>query len=408
MLSGYKILTVTHRRTPLQRIGEFVVPHENESHLNTQLASLKEKMQIEELIYLSSCNRVFYLFYTEQIIGASFKFDFFKNIQPGLSNDLIDEYADILEGADAIGHLFKVSSSIDSLVVGEREILRQLREAYDRSRKGGLTGDHLRIAMDAAVVAAKEVYAKTKLGEKSVSVVSLAIKELLKTKLPKSARILLVGAGQTNALVAKFLKKYGFGNVSVFNRTISKAEKIASLLGGEAFPFKHLNNYTHGFDCMIVCTGSTKAIIDKTLYTSLLNGEKSKKVVIDLSVPNNVSKEVVEHFNLNYIPIECLKALAKENLSHREMEVYNASSLLDEHLEAFTVKAQHRRIERALHQIPSEVKAVRHRAMNEVFKKEIESLDGETLQLLERMMTYMEKKCTGIPMKVAKQALVTF
>ena len=89
------------------------------------------------------------------------------------------------------------------------------------------------------------------------------------------------------------------------------------------------------------------------------------------------------------------------------MEVSSASNLLNEHLETFKVKAQHRRIERALHQIPSEVKAVRQRAMNKVFKKDIENLDNETLQLLERMMTYMEKKCTGIPMKVAKQALVT-
>ncbi|MEO1263719.1 MAG: glutamyl-tRNA reductase [Bacteroidota bacterium] len=407
MLNGYKILTVTHRRTPLQRIGEFVVPNESEAHLNEQLASLKEAMHLEELTYLSSCNRVLYFFYTEQSISPSFKFDFFKNIQPALSDKIVREEVILLEGADAIDHLFKVAASIDSLVVGEREILRQLREAYGRNRKSNLTGDHLRIAMDAAVVAAKEVYAKTKLGEKSVSVVSLAIKELLKTNLPKEARILLIGAGQTNALVAKFLKKYGYENVVVFNRTLAKAEKLATMLGGTAQPFDHLNHYKEGFDSMIVCTGATTSIIDKELYSSLLNGDRSKKVVIDLSIPNNVAEEVVDTFDLNYIPIECLKVLAKENLSFREMEVSNACELLDQHKEAFTIKAQHRRIERALHQIPSEVKAVRQRAMNEVFKKEIETLDGETLQLLERMMTYMEKKCTGIPMKVAKQALVT-
>ena len=277
MLNGYKILTVTHRQTPLHRIGAFVVPHENENHLNTQLASLKKAMQIDELTYLSSCNRVLYFFYTEQPISSSFKFDFFKNIQPSLSEEIIEQETVLLEGASAIDHLFKVAASIDSLVVGEREILRQLREAYNRSRLGGLTGDHLRIAMDAAVVAAKEVYAKTKLGEKSVSVVSLAIKEMMKTNLPKEARILLVGAGQTNALVAKFLKKYGYANVSVFNRTVSKAEKLATLLGGTAFQLKHLQAYKNGFDCMIVCTGATEAIINNELYASILNSDKSKK-----------------------------------------------------------------------------------------------------------------------------------
>ncbi len=407
MLNGYKILTVTHRQTPLREIGRFVLPHENDTQLKSQLTSLRKELQMDELVYLSSCNRVLYFFYTKETLPTTFATDFFKNIQPNLSPELIRQNVNLMEGAGAIEHLFKVAASIDSLVVGEREILRQLREAYERCRSWGLTGDHLRIAMDAAVVAAKEVYAKTRLGEKSVSVVSLAIKELMKTKLPKSARILMIGAGQTNALVAKFLKKYGYGNVTVFNRTLAAAEKIAGLLNGKARSLESLQSYGTSFDCMIVCTGATKPIVDETLYANLLGNEKGKKVVIDLSIPNNVDRKVVESFDLNYIQIEGLKALAKENLSFREREVSNACELLDVHLTDFEVKARHRRIERALHKIPTEVKAVRERAMNEVFKKEIESLDSDALRIVERMMTYMEKKCTGIPIKVAKEALAT-
>ena len=112
------------------------------------------------------------------------------------------------------------------------------------------------------------------------------------------------------------------------------------------------------------------------------------------------------NFNVKYIEIEGLKVLAKENLAFREKEASSAVELLESHLEDFSVKASHRRIERALSQIPTEVKAVREKAMNEVFKKEIDTLDDDTRQLLERMMTYMERKCTGIPMKVAKQAFV--
>lgn len=407
MLKGYKIFTTTHRRTPLSAIGKFVVTHESDEHLKSKLDDLKEKFQLDELIYLATCNRVLYFFYTEKKLSTSFKAEFFETIQPALDSKTVEEHVEFYEGKEASNHLYRVAASVDSLVVGEREILRQLRESYERCHKWGMTGDHLRIAMDGAVVAAKEVYAKTRLGERSVSIVSLAIKELLKTNISRKAHILLIGAGQTNSLVAKFLKKYEFKNVTVFNRTVSKAEKIASSLGGGAFPLSELKNFKGGFDCLIACTGATNAIVDKEVYSQLLGDDNKKKIVIDLAIPNNVCNQVIQNFNVNYIEIEGLKTLAQENLAFREKEVSNAVALLEEHLAAFDIKASHRRIERALHKIPTEVKAVRERAMSEVFKKEIETLDDPTRQLLERMMTYMEKKCTGIPMKVAKQALAT-
>ncbi len=405
MLASYKILTITHRKTPLQAIGQFVIAHSDEVDLKEKLASLQARFGLDELIYLATCNRVLYFFYTEQPLENDFKQAFFQTIQPELSAEMIAEHVNLLEGSAAAEHLFKVAASIDSLVVGEREILRQLREAYERCQNWGLTGDHLRLAMQHVVVAAKEVYGDTRLGEKSVSVVSLAVKEMLKTTLHKDARILMIGAGQTNQLVAKFLSKYGFQNVSVFNRTLAKAQQLAKMLKGSAHPLSELKNFQGGFDCLIVCTGATEAVIDAPLYAQLLQGEKGRKVVIDLSVPNNVAKAVVENFNVHFIEIEGLRALAQENISFREQEIVHANDLLAQRLAEFQAATRHRRIERALHRIPVEIREVKERAMNEVFKKEISALDDSTRLLLERMMSYMEKKCTGIPMKVAKEAL---
>ena len=243
MLANYKILTVTHRQTPLKAIGSFVVPHTDDNELQQKLLGLQEELGIEELMYLATCNRVLYFFYDGNSSEEQDVTTFFQAIQPELAADFIQENVQSFCGEKAIDHLFKVAASVDSLVVGEREILRQLRQAYDRSREWGLTGDHLRIAMQQAVLAAKEVYTSTRLGEKSVSVVSLAVKEMLKTGLPKDARILMIGAGQTNMLVAKFLKKYGFENVTVFNRTLARAEQLAAKFQNAAFPLADLENY---------------------------------------------------------------------------------------------------------------------------------------------------------------------
>ncbi|MEO0779553.1 MAG: glutamyl-tRNA reductase, partial [Bacteroidota bacterium] len=310
-----------------------------------------------------------------------------------------------LEGEEALRHLFEVAASIDSMVIGEREILRQLREAYDRCTNWNLTGDNIRLAMKTTVEAAKEVYAKTRIGEKPISIVSLAIQQLLESKLSRSARILLIGAGQTNTLVAKFLKKHDFTNVVVFNRSIEKAERLSELLGegARALALDRLASYSEGFDAIITCTGHTQSWIDSELYTQLLRGGEEQKLVIDLAVPNNLTEATRAQFPIHYIDVEHLRSIARENLAFREREVTQARKLLTTQLYDFHSTYQHRSIIRAMHRVPEAIKAVKSHAMNEVFAKELRDLNPESRQLLERMMDYMERRCISIPMQAAKE-----
>lgn len=406
MLDKYKIITVTHKRVNLKEIGRYAIHASDSASLEVRLNELKEQFHFGEIMYLSTCNRIMYFFTNDRELDAAFTYEFFKHINPTLSDEelsVAQEQSMQLQGMDALAHLYDVSASIDSLVIGERQILGQLREAYDQCRRWGLTGDNIRMAMDHAVISAKNVYSNTRIGEKPVSIVSLAIQKLLRTNLSKEARLLLIGAGQTNQLVGKFLAKSGFSNVTVFNRTLSKAEQIAELVTGKAQPLDDLESYEQGFDGIIVCTGSSKPILDAALYEQLLAGETDRKVVIDLAIPHNTSQEVVERFNVNYIEIEGLRNLAKENMAFREKEVGRAKELLSDLLAEFPVLYKQRQVEIAMRAVPTEIKAVKSRAMNEVFRKDLESLDDNTRELVERMLSYMEKKCIGIPMKAARQ-----
>ncbi len=409
MLEHLKILTVTHRHTRLEEIGDFVIKTETDEALRLKLEAMKVQFSLDELFYMSTCNRVMYFFVTPHVLDHSFAAHFLQTVNPGLPLHQLETIEDkvlLLEGQDALSHLLDVAASIDSLVVGERQILGQIREAYDRCHNWQLTGDTIRLAIQQAVIAAKEVYAKTKIGAKPVSIVSLAIQRLMKAHLPKDARILLIGAGQTNTLVSKFLVKHEFENIAVFNRTISKAENLAKMLNGRAFTLESLEQYTDGFDCMIVCTGATEAIITPDLYTHLLQGETNEKVVIDLAVPYNVDAKVVEQFPMQYIEIEGLRQMAKVNLAFREQEIKHAHKLLRNYLESFPTLLKQRQLEIAMRKVPQEIKAIKAKAVNEVFRKEVETLDETTRELLERMMTYMEKKCISIPMKVARETVL--
>ena len=408
MLKQYKIVTITHRHTNLNDLGKYVIQDAEGQELADRLANLKLQFGMSELMYLSTCNRVMYFFVSDSPINSNFTIPFFQAINPTLSEtDLADveEIVSLYSGEEAIRHLFEVAASIDSLVIGEREILRQLRDAFKQSKKWGITGDSIRLAMKQAVEAAKEVYAKTRIGEKPISVVSLAIQKILKAKLPKKANILLVGAGQTNTLVAKFLAKHKFQNVTVFNRSIEKAQALSKKFNGFAHTLEALEDYDQSFDAMIVCTGATKAIITPQLYKKLIGADNSEKLIIDLAIPNNVEPEVVENFTIRYIAIDDLRALAKENLAFREREIASVKSLLTRQLEAYHIHFQQRQIELAMKTVPNEIKAIKAHAINNVFQKELETLDDSARELIEKMMGYMEKRCISIPMQAAKNVI---
>jgi glutamyl-tRNA reductase len=223
-----------------------------------------------------------------------------------------------------------------------------------------------------------------------------------KTGLRPDARILMVGAGETNALFAKFLTKAQFRNVTVFNRTFEKAQALAQANGWRAFPLDELAYFSEGFDALVVCTGATQAIIEPALYRELLAGETGKKVVVDLSIPYNVARETVEAFPMQYIEIESLKETASENLAYREQEREHAAGLIQERILQFRDRWHERQVERSMAHIPDEVKAVKERAINEVFGKEFAQLDPAAQDLVQRMLGYMEKKCVAIPIKAAK------
>ncbi len=403
MLDGYHVLTLTHRQASLQTIGQAVVHGED---YGATLRLLKSRLGWEELLYLATCNRVVYLFYTPVRPSAGVAQEVLAAVRPELPVELRSEIAAkmrLLHGADAVRHFLEVAASMDSLVVGEREIIRQLREAYERCRDEGLTGDHIRLLLRFTVETAKEIYTTTGIGEKALSVVALAFNRLLETGLRPDARVLLIGAGQTNTLVAKFLNKYGYRNVTVFNRTLAKAQTLADYLGGQALPLDALPEYRRGFDALIVCTGATAPLVTPDLYARLLVGETSLKVVVDLAVPNNADRRIARDFPVHYIEIESLREQAQENLGYREEERRKAETLITAKMRQFRELWHQRQVERALQPVVEEVRAAKNRAFEAVYARELALLDPQSRDLLERMMGYLEKKSVAACMKTMKE-----
>lgn len=405
-MTSFKIISVTYKLSPLELIGKL---HLDENHQQDYLGDLKIRMDLKELMFLSTCNRVEFVINTENNITADFLSDLYYSINSSLTpEDLsaLTEKTIVYEGDAALTHLFEVSASLDSLVVGEREIITQVRKAFEFCNHLGLTGDTIRLAIKQTIETAKQVYTDTDIAKNPVSIVSLAYRQLRSLGIKNNARILFIGAGETNANMAKYLKKHQYANFTVFNRTLANAERLAKDLNGKARELSHIEDFKEGFDVLITCTSAQNPIITEKNYNSLLANDKSKKVIIDLALPADVDKAVIESNDVFYIDIESLKKQAAENLLKRESEIEACKSIIQNKVEEFKQLFQERKIELAFGEIPKQIKFIKDTALNEVFAKEMSSLDTQGKELMDKVLSYMEKKYNALAIKTAKKVFL--
>jgi len=405
-LKYLKVIAFTHKQIELKELGKLVICQEN---LTDKLQQAKTEFGISEIFYLATCNRVEFVMITPQVVDKAFAKKFIEKLDIGLCANYMGVFVDaasIYTDQDALNHLLRTSCSLESLIVGEKEILAQLRKAYDDCREAGLTGDGLRMFMNCVVKTAKEVYTNTNISRNPISVVSLAYRKLKDLKLCTNARILIIGAGETNQNISKYLQKHKFSNFAVFNRTLSKAQKLAADLGGEAFTIDALKNYNKGFDVIITCTSSTEPIITPEVYTSLLNGDTAKKTIVDLAIPNDTAPEVLELFPVNFIEVCSLNEVAKRNLQERYQELTQAETIIEQNIAEFLTMLKQRRIELAMREVPEKIKEIRNTAINSVFAEELQGMDQQSREVLERVINYMEKKYISVPMVMAKDILI--
>ena len=401
-----KVIAFTHKHIALKELGKFVICNET---LGETLQTVKAKYNITEIFYIGTCNRVEFVFTGVLDINQEFVQDFIRTLNFCIPEENIEDFAkqvSVYEAEEALNHLLRISCSLESLVVGEKEILAQVRKAYKTCKENGFTGDYLRLIMARVVKTAKEVYTLTNISRKPISVVSLAYRKLRELNMCSNARILIIGAGETNHLISKYLQKHKFSNFAIFNRTKSKAESLAKELNGEAFDLEDLKNYQKGFDVIITCTSAVEPIITEEIYQSLLNGETDKKVIVDLAVPNDTSPEVVQNYPVYFIEVHSLQEIADSNLQERYDELINAERIIERNILEFGPILKQRRIEIAMREVPERIKEIKNLAINSIFAHDLESLDDSSREVLDKIINYMEKKYISVPMIMAKDILV--
>jgi glutamyl-tRNA reductase len=406
-LQHFYTVAVTHKQFEIKELGALHLEGGEEKAI---LGAIRQKLQLDELMFLSTCNRVEILFVTKKAVDKAFLSSLFTLLNNKLRVAEIRQLvtgAQVFHSHEAVNHVLRVASSLESMVVGEREIITQFRQAYERCSSFGLTGDLLRLLCRHTVETAKQIFTETGIARNPVSVVSLAYRMLRDKSVKDNARCIFVGAGATNATMAKYLQKHHFSSFAVFNRSLEKAEQLAAELGGEAYDLNELKNYKGGFDVLVTCTGSKSPVITPAIFESLLQGDTDKKIIIDLAVPTDLQAQVLKKYRIDYISIAAIKEKAKVNLALRKKEIKNCEAIIYQKTVEFEGMLKERSIELAFGDIPKKIKEINQLAISEVFAKDFASLDAGSKETVEKIIGYIEKKYNAVAITTAKKVFLS-
>jgi glutamyl-tRNA reductase len=303
---------------------------------NRDLDLLGENSPVREICILSTCNRVEILAVGEESVIRDLLIRHWAACcrqDPERLEDASYTFRDL----DAVEHLFMVASSLDSMVVGEPQILGQLKEAYKHATLEGTTGVVLNKLMHKAFSVAKRIRSETRIAENAVSI-SYAAVELAREIFAgfENKRAMLIGAGEMAELAATHLLRSGLGSLVITNRTFSRARELAHSLNATPVPFEQMTEQLVQTDIVITSTGARNAILHASEMKRILRARKYKPMfLIDIAVPRDIDPDINRLDNVYLYDIDDLKGVVEENLMKRRDEADTAHAIVSEEVQGF-------------------------------------------------------------------------
>ena len=368
--------------------------------LRSALTSLVDRQAVNEAMILSTCNRV-------EVVAESpddrlirdFICEFHQIPQDSLSNHFYS-----YRNVDAIRHVFRVTASLDSMVIGEPQILGQVKEAYRMAMDAGTVGMHLTALMNRAFAVAKKVRSETGISQSAVSVSYAAVELARKIFGDLSGKtVMIIGASKMGELAAKHLKRAGASSVLVTNRTFERAVELAKVFEGAAVPFEHFIDHMAGADIVITSTGAPHFIIGKNLAEQVIHRRKNKPIFfIDIAVPRDIDPAVNGIDNAFLYDIDDLQQVIDANLKERLKEAMRAEEIVDNEVEAFCLKMQTRDVVPTIVQLQESLEKVRRDEI-ERNRRHLKDLSPDQQAAVDQITKSIVNKILHPPIEQLKQ-----
>ncbi len=327
-------LGVSYKTATVERREPFAIA---QPALPRCLAELAGDAALKEVAIVSTCNRVEYYAAAEDAQAAYCALAQFAERHGGSAPSVPDPFY-ALEGQEAIRHLFRVVSGLESMVLGETEILGQVKKAYAAAIEAKTTGRHLNKLFQKAFNVAKEVRTRTAITRGPVSVGSVAV-ELAERIFGELAEChaMILGAGETSELTARALLSRGVKSIFVANRTYERAAALAAEMGGKSIRFEETEAHYPGVDILISSTSAPHYIVTQEKLMPVMSRRRGRPLfIIDLAVPRDVEPAVNDLEGAYLYDIDSLESIARQGMEDRRKEVTRCDALLAHHVTDFS------------------------------------------------------------------------
>ncbi len=361
-------LRITHKKAPipvLEAIGF--------KDIEKTSKEIQQVKGIDECLILQTCNRVeIYLSVSEGMAATSVKAvaDCWQ-MRAGFNQEDFNDYLEVAYGADAIHHLMRLASGLESMIVGEDQILGQIQDAFDKANECGSSGAVLRKVFGRAVKMGKVVRVETNINKGAVSIGSIAVNLLEETAGDlHGKKVLIIGAGRIGALTGKALAAKSLAFIFVANRTYERAVALAKMLNAEAVKFDRLIESLAGVDIAIVTTAAPHYVLteEKVKESLKLRGNSASNLLImDLSNPRAVEKEVGTISGVELRNIDNLREIADTNLKMRLQEAGKAEAMIQKEMERLAVSEKRADVEPLISAVSRKANEIRQRELKKAY-----------------------------------------
>lgn len=365
------------------------------AHADRALAMMRELACVKEGMFLSTCNRVEALFTTEQTDEAKGSVIAVLSKLGGMPSESLCSNLFTYEDRDAVRHIFRVASSLDSMVIGEPQILGQIKEAYTSATKENTTGVILNRLLHRAFHTAKRVRTETGISDAAVSV-SYAAVELAKKIFYdfKGKKVLLIGAGEMAELAARHLLSQGVSAITVANRTFQKAVEVAQVFKGVPVSFEEIGAQLLEADIVISSTAAPGYVITHDQVKGSMKKRRNRPLFfIDIAVPRDVEPEVNDLENVYAYDIDDLKGIIQVNRGQREEEAIKAERIVEEEVIKFEQWLKTLEVVPTIVSLKEKAETIRQAelkkslsSLGELSPSQMKSLETLTLSITEKIL----------------------
>ena len=387
---------VTFRNSPIHILERFTI-----RDLENAYVQFKEHSGLDECVIIQTCNRI-------ELFGKAKNYDVNKIKKTwasltGLEEEAFEENVEFVENGEALHHLLKLTSGLDSMVVGEEQILGQIKNSITSARNAKASGQHLNNLFDKAIRIGTRIRNSTGINRGGISVGSMAVK-LAEENIDelKLKKILLIGTGEVSTLVAKSLGRRGY-NFVVTSRTMDRSQAFCETMGGRPIKFEEVLSGFENYDVLFVATTAPYFLVTQERITKAMQGKKNGMMILDLSNPRTVDEKVATIGGIKLMNLDQIAEMVEKNMKSRLNKVKSVENIISEEVSVLEASMKRLDAEPLVKDVFKNIDSLREKELQKALQM-LNEKDEKKIKIIEELTKAVVESIVSTPMNNIRKA----